>query len=524
LAVVLLAWAVASGSVTAVAQPFDPADRVLEADRLLEELELDRALALIQEHEQEQPGSAETAYLQSRYLFMVGEYELALEYADRALAQSDSPPGYMWAHRNLVEATLNEVADFAEHVTRGGHFVIRYDPDRDAVLVPYAEEALEGAYAEVGFDFGYWPQEPVRVEIYPRTASLANVSSLTEEQIHNSGTIALCKYNRLMITSPRALVRGYTWQDTLAHEYVHLVIQHLTGTRVPIWLHEGLAKFEEQRWRGSFERHLPPSNEDLLARRVEAEDLITFEQMHPSMALLPTQEDAGTAFAEVFTVVEYIYRQYGVEGLRELVWAIRDGAEVEDALAAVTGQRFEVFLANWERHLESREFNRLPSDFRMALQFMPDEASEAPPDELEGIAEEEARDFMHLGQLLRGRGRVAASIVEYRKAESLVGTDNPVLQNWLARALLDSGQPEAAVEALGDAARYYPEFYLTFLHLGEAHLRLSEPEAALPLLEQAVGINPFDPEVHRQLSRAFERLGDAEEAERARRDAQMVAH
>ena len=44
-----------------------------------------------------------------------------------------------------------------------------------------------------------------------------------------SGTIAICKYNKLMFTSPKAMLRGYEWLDTLSHEYVHFVISVISN-------------------------------------------------------------------------------------------------------------------------------------------------------------------------------------------------------------------------------------------------------------------------------------------------------
>jgi tetratricopeptide (TPR) repeat protein len=489
----------------------------------IEELQLDSAARALEVYDATHGGTAESYYLHSRLLFFLGEYRDALEHAEQAVVVSGEAEGMFVWHRDLVASTWEVVRNFAQHHTADGRFIISYDPSSaDEVLLPFAEETLARAYAEIGFDFGYWPEDPVRVEIYPRTSTLAAVSSLTEQAIENSGTIALCKYNRLMITSPRALVRGYGWRDTLAHEYVHLVIQHLTGTRVPIWLHEGLAKFQERRWRGFAARDLPPSNEDLLARRIAEDNLITFEQMHPSMALLPTQEDSGTAFAQVYTVVEFLFEQHGVEGLRRLVWAIHDGATAQQAVEQVTGLSFGEFTSRWEEHLRAREYRRLPSDFVNSLQFMPETAADAPPDELAGIAQEEARSFMRLGQLLRARGRFEAAMIEYRKAESLVGRGNPVLQNYLARVLLDLGRAAEVVDVLQQAAAYYPGFYPSFLNLGEAHLALGEPATARELLLEAAGINPFDPEVHLQLARAYVALGEDELAERSRRFARRT--
>jgi hypothetical protein len=44
-------------------------------------------------------------------------------------------------------------------------------------------------------------------------------------------------------------VHGYPWLDTLAHEYTHFIVSRVSHNTVPIWFHEGLAKFEERRWR-----------------------------------------------------------------------------------------------------------------------------------------------------------------------------------------------------------------------------------------------------------------------------------
>ena len=41
------------------------------------------------------------------------------------------------------------------------------------------------------------------------------MSTLTEKEIETTGTIALCKYGKLMIVTPRATVFGYPWMDTL---------------------------------------------------------------------------------------------------------------------------------------------------------------------------------------------------------------------------------------------------------------------------------------------------------------------
>ena len=53
-----------------------------------------------------------------------------------------------------------------------------------------------------------------------------------------------------MLLSPKALLKGYDWLDTAAHEYTHHVLTQKSRNRAPIWLQEGLAKWFEDDWRG----------------------------------------------------------------------------------------------------------------------------------------------------------------------------------------------------------------------------------------------------------------------------------
>src|SRR5262249_52741222 len=157
------------------------------------------------------------------------------------------------------EATANLTRSYGQ--TESEHFVVRYPKGAEEILVPYAIEALEAARAALATDFDWAPPGKVRVEIHADVSDLATVSTLTLKEIETSGTIALCKWNRLMIVSPRALVRGYAWLDTLNHEYTHYVVTRLSHNTVPIWLHEGIAKFEERRWRAAAGGGLSPTME-----------------------------------------------------------------------------------------------------------------------------------------------------------------------------------------------------------------------------------------------------------------------
>ncbi len=462
-------------------------------------------------------------YLEGRYAFYSGDYDEALTKLDAAVEEVDRQDWQQF--RDIVANTVEITDGYERHVSPSGKFEIWVEPGPDEALIPYAIEALEEAYDELGEILDYRPDEPVRVEVYPRATILADVSMLTEENIRTSGTIALCQYNRLMITSPRGVLRGYSWVDTLIHEYIHLMINQRNVETVPIWMHEGLAKYLERRWRGDRESTLDASSEHLLKKRLEDNNLVAFDDMHPSMAMLPSQEDAAVAFAQVFTTMEYLEKQLGDDAFARLLDAVDEGLESREAYAHVLGTTWDEFENyRWRNYLHRRSTPDLPDDPDAIYQeevVLQDEAGAA-PSELDQVEKPEARKHMELGQMFQVRERWGAAAVQYGKAQALMGDSNPVLQTRKAKSLTKSGNPERAVEILQTVKDLHPGHVATWRELGRAHLMAHEYSEAREALREAARINPFDPEIHRMLARAADELDLSDEAEVARQSVDLV--
>ena len=517
---IALALACASSTIAADVDA-SPWQRATEINLAMELWDYPRARTMLEQLAGDHPAHAASLFMRGKLHFHDGEYDQALAVLDQA-AIAAPEAGSIASLRALVAETRDVVDGYATHTTADGLFEIRYDASRDAVLIPWAEETLESAYYEIGYDIGYWPEPPIRVEIYPEARTLARVSSLTEEAIEGSGTIALCKYNKLMFTSPRATLRGYGWRTTLAHEYVHYVVGHHVRADVPIWMHEALAKYLEERWTGTRDIRMTPYREELLSERIEADTLITFEQMHPSMAYLPTPEDASVAYAEVFTVMEYLVSRRGTGVIRDLLGHIRDGHGPFEAIEETVGESFAVFENNWMRYMRGRPRVTIPGEFEDEIQLMPEGEGDDAVERFAGIESVEARDYLRLGELLAARDMGAAAVVEYQNAELLLGSANPILQNALARALLDLDRAEEALDAIAEVVGWHPSFYRSHLHQGEALAQLGREEEARDALVRAGGINPFDPAVHTLLASVYDALGDDALADRHREFARLV--
>ena len=243
----------------------------------------------------------------------------------------------------------------ARDVTRGHvrvespHFVVSHPRGKEEVLAPYLLQALEAQRAALVQDFGEVPPGKVVIEIVENTRQLARLSTLTEKEIQNTGTIAICKFGKMMLTSPKALLHGYDWLDTASHEYVHFVVTRLTRNETPIWLHEGIARWYESRWRGPGGDILSPWSAAMLRDAARNGKLVTFEQMHPSMAKLPSQEAAALAFAEVAVAVESMQRKGGPTAVRKVLEGIAAGAPADAAVSAALGVPFATFERDWRR-------------------------------------------------------------------------------------------------------------------------------------------------------------------------------
>lgn len=451
------------------------------------------ARALLDRYLEENGASPRTAELEILTSYYTGDYEAA---ANGVLALREDPrsPADLGSFADVILDTYETTKDY--EVFRHEDFEVRYAPGVDEILVPYAIDTLKATADALKEELGVEMVSPVRLEIYPDADSLARVSTLSVEAIRTSGTIALCKWGRLMIASPRALMHGYPWLDTIAHEYVHLLLTKATLDRAPVWLQEGIAKFLETRWRED-EPRLPddPASRRLLYEAAMTDELLDFDQLHPSIALLPTQKAASLAFAQVSSFVAAFYEEHGPQGLRQALEIVSNGQDARRAIASVAGVPWKTLEGRWRDGLA--EGPQVPRA-RLLHRYLSSEASEQ--DEVASVELERARKFLRLGDLLWARQRATAASVEYGKAHRAAPAD-PVVASRYARSAIAGGRPEDAIEPLTMTLLLYPTHAPALSSLATAEYRVSHPGAAKSAAYRAIAHNPFDPQPHCILSK-----------------------
>lgn len=487
--------------------PKAPAETIQSLAASLDAWDVEKAWSEVLEALQRQPRDPEILDLASHIAFHRGEYRESLELIKQSMEAGGEDEG----RRGLalfIEQTIHVLAPYKRYETP--HFIIHLEEERDGILIDYLSDALEKTYGVMARHYGFSPGEKVRVELFPDANSFYLASAFSVRDIE-FGAVGLTKYNKLQFLSPRALLHGYRWLDAISHEYVHYLIVRLTSNKAPIWFHEGLAKYEETRWRAG-PSYLSPLYRTLLSRAQADRSLIGFARMEPSLVHLETPDEVQLAYAQAASAIEFIIERVGLEGIKK-VMDLMSGGKTEgagEALKAVMGLEFPAFEEKWTAYLASKDLK--PS---AGAKVRPHRIKEEKADEerldLEEIRSLAARNRAHLGDRLKETGRLGAAVMEYRGALEETRDSVPVMTR-LSTALVGLGRDEEAGDLLKGVLELAPDHPLAYTLLGRIHAQRKDFKKAGAAFEESIQINPFNPYVHAGLAQVYAMLGETVKA------------
>jgi hypothetical protein len=249
------------------------------------------------------------------------------------------------------------------------HIEVHWQDEQDRALAPILFETVALARDTLTHDLGVdWPM-PTRIVVVRDLLSLSAMTGLPYESAQTTGTVAVAKWGRVTLLSPRASRHGYPWRDTIAHELTHLAVTRASRDRAPLWLQEGIAKREETRWRepGPFDDR--PSPDAIVQRGFELGMGVPLDKLGPSIAMLPSADAAMVAFAEVTSFVRFYTHNAGEDALPKLLSEVRAAGDRagdranDDPLAAASGVDRKTWDARWRAYLASRPREPLPELF-----------------------------------------------------------------------------------------------------------------------------------------------------------------
>ncbi len=211
--------------------------------------------------------------------------------------------------------------DFDRYKSR--HFQVSYPPEIPGSLRSQVIGILDHAYVEIGRQFGgVYPPSPIYVILYDAkqfaeaTNSADYVGALYDGKIRTP--LMDSSGNWLPIDELRR---------RLTHEYVHVVVKHITGEEPPWWVNEGLA--------------------ETLSRTLDSERIKTLQRLFreggpPSLkGLEATQigkldkDSVGQAYVQAHATVDLLWSRYGKSKMVTLLQSMGKGKKLDEALRDV---------------------------------------------------------------------------------------------------------------------------------------------------------------------------------------------
>jgi hypothetical protein len=484
-ALAILALALAAPSHATPAAPRgDSVERAARAAELTIGLDLEEARKVLAQ------GDADSALLaieRARLALYEGDCDGAAAILTRPeLAASEAGGVLADVSRGCARATAATVVDKDEP----NQVVVRYQDEGDRALTPLVVETVVKARDALTRDLGVtWPK-PTRITVVRDLMSLSAMTGLPKEAAMTTGTVAVAKWGRVTLLSPRASRHGYSWRDTIAHELTHLAVTRASVDRAPLWLQEGVAKREEVRWRdpGPFDDR--PPIDAVVEKGIEMKLDLPLDKLGPSIAMLPSADVAMVAFSEVTSFVRYLADSQPPGTLARVFLEMRT-KKPDDALREATRDDLAGWDVKWRAHLAEDKKARSADAKSLGLL-----AFDAPPAKLR-----EVRERVRLAELLYGREHPQAALEELDKlpgaptASGSAGTGDyaadPSIRHLRARVLEALGRAEEAAPLLADPKEVSVSFGPWWAIRGRF---AKDPHVSDPSFLEAVAADPLDVE------------------------------
>jgi hypothetical protein len=353
--------------------------------------------------------------------------------------------------------------------------VVRFQDDGDRALMPLLVDTVLKARTSLTRDLGVEWKRPTRITVVRDLLSLSAMTGLPYKAAQTTGTVAVAKWGRVTLLSPRASHHGYPFRDTLTHELTHLAIAMQTRDRAPLWLHEGVARREEVRWReaGLFDER--PSPESIVLRGIELKLDLALDKLGPSIAMLPSADAAMVAFAEVTSFIKYFVESSHPDALPKLLISLRSAKSADDALKEVSGETLAQWDVKWRAQLGKRPKEPLSAMFGLGAN---------PP----GLGD--SRERSRLAELLLGRNHPTEALTELDKIPTDMLAD-PSLRYVRARILEADGNAKQADALVEDPKQWlasYGPCWAVRGRLARARGDLAMAEASF---EEAIAHDPL---------------------------------
>jgi tetratricopeptide (TPR) repeat protein len=219
--------------------------------------------------------------------------------------------------------------------------LVKMDKREAAIYGDRVVELLKQAKAHLCEKYGFQPDGPITVELFPSQQDFA-VRTFGMPAVE--GFLGVCFGQVITANSPRA-APAFNWQAMLWHEFCHVVTLSLTHNQMPRWLSEGISVYEEAQRNPLWGQQM-----NATYRRMILEGELTPVGSLSAAFLSPkTPMHLQFAYYESALVVEFLVQRSGVAAVKAILADLAKGEKINTALAKHAGalgkieKEFETF-------------------------------------------------------------------------------------------------------------------------------------------------------------------------------------
>ncbi len=401
---------------------------------------------------------------------------------------------------NLVtlRETMNKYASLAND-----DFVIRMAAPEVAVYGPRVLALLRQAKQTLVAKYGVELANPTFIEIFAdqrdfavRTFGLPDVA----------GFLGVCFGRVVTANSPATSSSPTNWESVLWHEFCHVVTLQMTKNKMPRWLSEGISVYEERQANPAWGMRINPAYREMILGK----DLVPVGKLSAAFLAPKSPRHLQFAYLESSLVVEYLVSRHGIEQLGAILRDLRDGTEINAALArhTVPLEELEEGFAVYAKAQAGQLAPGLDWERPEAELFLEEGATE-----FAAFAEKHPDNYWVLktkSQRWTEQQKWAEAVVPLRRLVELYpgqkGSDSAYRP--LVTALRTLGDAPGELAMLKKWTEVDDEATDGFLRLMELGAAASDWATVKQNAERYLGVNPLVAPPYRYLAQAAAGLGD----------------
>ena len=274
--------------------------------------------------------------------YELGEYDDAIDYGESALEVCPDDN-----NRNKVEELIRKAKEAAASTSDSSRdedqkFVITFAGNSREDLGDFAFSTLNEVYYDVTSLLNCDPDVKINVVFF-----------LTEDYYNQNKGWSAASALGLQVRVP--LVTGYKSEEyvkgVLAHEFTHTIINYKANNyRVPIWVHEGLAQYQQFRTEFGSEENLRPDYVSIYENDFKENDLYIPLEKIPAYMGSKDRKDISRAYIASWLAIRCMGDLYSESSFDTLLTSIGKGNDIRQAVEDATGESYDDFqdeLKQW---------------------------------------------------------------------------------------------------------------------------------------------------------------------------------